>query len=144
MLYIGEILFANAAREEGLGWTKQAINIADSSLRAENGSASAALNTDRTEAEARKKCRECLLTGVSNWGLMLNQLQAEDGVEPKTKTGWLGGWLGAGGEDAKERRARLEREKEEFEALRERVVQEGIAESAGRIGMKSTGGVWMG
>jgi hypothetical protein len=139
MLYIGEILFANSAQEEGLGWTKQAVTIANAALRSEG---SIALNTDSTEEQARKKCKECLLTGISNWGLMLSALQSE---QPETKSkGWFN-WFGAGGEDAQERKARLDAEMVNFEALRDRVVQEGVTETAARIGgVRNTGGVWMG
>ncbi|SMR64336.1 unnamed protein product [Zymoseptoria tritici ST99CH_3D1] len=145
MLYIGEILFASAAREEGLGWTKQAVTIANADLRSEGTLLT--VNTDRTEAEARKKCKECLQTGLANWGVMLRMLQEETETAGVEKKGWFGGWFGGGGggEDAVERAKRLEGEMAEFEALRERVVREGIMESAGRIGgVRSTGGVWMG
>lgn len=129
MLYIGEILFAtSAAKEVGVSWTRQAVNIADENLK----------SLPKKQEAQRKKCKECLLTGVGNWAIMLKRLEAEvDGVEPEKK-GWFGGWWSTG-KDGKDVKEEIEIGGRILGPLRERLVQEGIG-NAGRGGS----GVWIG
>ncbi|CZT15297.1 uncharacterized protein RCC_01161 [Ramularia collo-cygni] len=133
MLYIGEILFAtSAAKEVGVSWTRKAVNIADEKLRV----------LPTTEEAQRKKCRECLLTGVGNWDIMLKRLEAEVHDKTVENKGWFGGWWATGREGA-EAKDEIEMGAKLLGPLRERIVQEGIAGSVSRRGGGS-GGVWIG
>jgi hypothetical protein len=124
MLYIGEILFAGskANAEEGLGWTKQAVTIADRQLsnnpRLTNG-------TDMESQEEMRKCKECLLTGVGNWKLMLERLAQQP--EPVTSSGGLFSWWSPSSGPAGNKMVNLEQEKAQVDALQTRIVQEGLA-----------------
>ncbi|EME38636.1 hypothetical protein DOTSEDRAFT_96319, partial [Dothistroma septosporum NZE10] len=86
MLYIGEILFASSsASSEGLGWTKQAVNIADANM----AHPTPAVGLD--PAEEKRKCKECLLTGVGNWDAMLKRIEQKGGEQVvETAKGWFG------------------------------------------------------
>ncbi|KAI9745233.1 MAG: hypothetical protein M1818_001511 [Claussenomyces sp. TS43310] len=93
MTYIGEILYAssntNAGREDGLAWTREAVDLAEEELR---GRAASASNV------AKQTCRECLETGLGNWAKMVSKLSREE-REGKTTTTKVGGWLGFGGHE---------------------------------------------
>ncbi|EMC98177.1 hypothetical protein BAUCODRAFT_41512, partial [Baudoinia panamericana UAMH 10762] len=72
MLYIGEILFATSPQAaEGVGWTKQAVEIAEANLRP---GASMPVPAGGDAEKEREKCRSCLMTGVGNWETMLRRL----------------------------------------------------------------------
>jgi len=134
MLYIGEILFAtSAAKEVGVSWTRQAVNIADENLKA----------LPPSEEVQKKKCKECLLTGVGNWEIMLKRLETEvrDGA-PEKKKGWFHGWW-ATGQDGKDLKEEIEIGAKVLGPLRERIIHEGIGDSVNRRGGGS-GGVWIG
>lgn len=75
-LYIGEILFATHSKEEGVAWTREAVDAAEEQLR-EVG------NRKGVDA-ARKTCRECLSTGLFNWSTMAARLAREE-AEKKAK-----------------------------------------------------------
>ncbi|KAK1976108.1 hypothetical protein LZ30DRAFT_753679 [Colletotrichum cereale] len=77
-LYIGEILYAAGTdRDEGLAWTRDAVDLAEEQLRAVGPSGG--------DAEARRKCRECLSTGLQNWSTMVARLAREEQEEKKKK-----------------------------------------------------------
>lgn len=133
MLYIGEILFAtSAAKEVGVSWTRQAVKIADEELKV----------LPQTEESQMKKCKECLLTGVGNWEIMLKRLEAEVSDAGAAKKGWFDGWW-ATGKDGSDVKEEIEMGAKVLGPLRERIVQEGIGESVNRRGGGS-GGVWIG
>ncbi|KAK1712761.1 hypothetical protein BDP67DRAFT_516830 [Colletotrichum lupini] len=82
-LYIGEIIYAAAAaakdssskkqaanRDEGLAWTRDAVDLAEEQLRK--------LGPIGGDKEARKTCRECLGTGLQNWSAMVASLAREE------------------------------------------------------------------
>jgi hypothetical protein len=84
-LYIGEILYSlqgsttgygssTSSREEGLSWTRDAVDIAEEQLRK--------LGIVSEDAEAKKTCKECLGTGLDNWAKMVARL-ARDEEEAK-------------------------------------------------------------
>ncbi|KAK5131945.1 hypothetical protein LTR08_000457 [Meristemomyces frigidus] len=159
MLYIGEILFATSPQSsEGLGWTRQAVTVAEANLQAGGG----AVGFSAEAKEAKGKCRACLATGVENWGIMLERmleqeqrLSAVDGGVSSREAGWFEwkGWFGGDG-GAKGRvlgelrTGVLEAEVERVEALRERIVREGIGEEMERArgagGGGASTGVWIG
>ncbi|OHE99824.1 hypothetical protein CORC01_04960 [Colletotrichum orchidophilum] len=84
-LYIGEILYAAAAakdskkpaanRDEGLAWTRDAVDLAEEQLRK--------LGPLGGDQEARKTCRECLGTGLQNWSAMVAKLAKEEEAKNK-------------------------------------------------------------
>ncbi|KAF9879599.1 hypothetical protein CkaCkLH20_03142 [Colletotrichum karsti] len=80
-LYIGEILYSSkdgkANREEGLAWTRDAVDLAEEQLRK--------LGTAGGDKEARQTCRECLGAGLDNWKAMVARLAKEE--EEKKKAG---------------------------------------------------------
>ncbi|KAK2594704.1 hypothetical protein QQS21_007554 [Conoideocrella luteorostrata] len=65
-LYIGEILYATASRDDGLAWTRDGVDLAEQQLRA--------LGTATTDKETKRICRECLSTGLDNWSTMVSRL----------------------------------------------------------------------
>ncbi|KAK4458288.1 hypothetical protein QBC42DRAFT_277117 [Cladorrhinum samala] len=98
-LHIGEIMYATnpSAREEGLGWTREAVDIAEEQLHKIHPTA-------REERPAREACRECLATGLGNWSKMVARLAKEEearkaAAEEQLKnkpSGWFGGLWGEG------------------------------------------------
>ena len=105
MTYIGEILYAsktsNTSREDGLAWTREAVDIAEEELRGK-----------RINKEGKRTCKQCLEVGLGNWTLMVEKLAREE-QESKAATGSkVGGWLGFGGEEQKEIIGRWESEKQ--------------------------------
>lgn len=96
-LYIGEIIFASAggkksasAREEGVAWTHEAVDLAEEELRELDDSR----RNGEADAAARKVCRECLDTGLGNWSKMVARLAREErerAAAPKS-SGWFGFW----------------------------------------------------
>lgn len=139
MLYIGEILFAASSSdtEEGLSWTKQAVTIADTQL-----SNPAVVESKNVEAEVeRKKCKECLLTGVENWQLMLQRIsdQPEAAVsKPSTWKFWQSGGAIAA---SPARREELAAEQTRIDAIKDRIIREGMNQSVS--GGQNTG-IWFG
>jgi hypothetical protein len=121
MAYIGEILYTSnsstSSHEEGLAWTREAVDIAEEELRG-RGIADSASGRGK---EAKVTCRQCLETGLGNWGKMIARLAREE-RERKTKlsshektsvksSSWFG--LGGAGHDAKEQ----QKEHEELKDL---------------------------
>ncbi|GAB1311624.1 MFS maltose permease [Madurella fahalii] len=74
-LHIGEIVYASNAtassREEGLGWTREAVDVAEEQLHKLPADA-------REHSDARATCRECLSTGLENWATMVARLAREE------------------------------------------------------------------
>ncbi|KAK1758723.1 hypothetical protein QBC47DRAFT_375572 [Echria macrotheca] len=96
-LHIGEILYASnpGSREEGLGWTRDAVDVAEEQLHR--------LNLSATHKPARTTCRDCLATGLQNWSAMVARLAKEEAArkeaQPK-KQSWFGiGLWGHGKEE---------------------------------------------
>ncbi|KAL3489331.1 hypothetical protein BJX62DRAFT_209703 [Aspergillus germanicus] len=85
MAYIGEIIFASSSEETGLAWTRDAVDIAESTL----------LELDTSTPQNR--CADCLRVGLENWKTMVSQLvkkaqqeEAETIEKRKNKGSWLG------------------------------------------------------
>ncbi|KAK2059394.1 hypothetical protein LY76DRAFT_512274 [Colletotrichum caudatum] len=91
-LYIGEILYAASGsgsgsgngratnREEGLAWTRDAVDLAEEQLRAVGPSGGGG-----DASRARHTCRECLGTGLQNWSTMVAGLAREEEEAKKAK-----------------------------------------------------------
>lgn len=78
-LYIGEILFATRGGEDGVAWTREAVDEAEEQLREV---------ANRKGADAtRKTCRECLSTGLSNWSAMAAKLVREEAERKANREG---------------------------------------------------------
>lgn len=69
-LYIGEILFATHGKEDGVAWTREAVDAAEEELREIGNKAGG--------DAARKTCRECLSAGLFNWSTMAAKLAQEE------------------------------------------------------------------
>ncbi|RYO79931.1 hypothetical protein DL766_007427 [Monosporascus sp. MC13-8B] len=107
-LYIGEIIYASSGgsgkgREDGLAWTREAVDLAEEQLRklGRGGGSSSSRDAGRAVA-ARKTCRECLDAGLRNWAEMAGRLAREErerrsAARSGGSSGWLGLW-GDGGE----------------------------------------------
>jgi len=121
MTYIGEILYASntstSGREEGLAWTREAVDIAEEELRGRRTNGN---------KEAKATCQQCLGTGLGNWGKMVARLAREEMERRKEveeaklakSAGKTGGWLGFGagpgpeiGHDAKEQQKENQQER---------------------------------
>ncbi|CAJ2503686.1 Uu.00g110800.m01.CDS01 [Anthostomella pinea] len=95
-LYIGEIIYAGASkgtsssREDGLAWTREAVDLAEEQL--------SKLSPDSSDAEATKTCKECLGSGLENWAKMVGRLAREErereaaGPDKASGCSWLGLW----------------------------------------------------
>ncbi|KZF19291.1 hypothetical protein L228DRAFT_251413 [Xylona heveae TC161] len=85
MANIGEILFATASSNDGLAWTRDAVDIAE-----------AHLVDHETSADGRARCSECLDVGLENWRKMVRKLVREEQAQKKQGTpsgirSWFGG-----------------------------------------------------
>lgn len=129
MLYIGEIIFASKPSKEGLGWTRQAVTIADASL------AQPAPTTEVDEAEEKKKCKECLMMGVRNWETMLSRLAS--GQKETGSKGWVG-WGGSNGDDQGE----IANDRVRLDVLKERIAREKIGLQTMQVGPMAPVGGW--
>ncbi|KAI7502674.1 hypothetical protein KC347_g8868 [Hortaea werneckii] len=159
MLYIGEILFATSpSSQEGLGWTRSAVTIAEANIQNERSAAGKAQASEQGST-GQGKCRQCLLTGVGNWETMLRRLSEQQGAvggrEGGRNAAWFewSGWFGQGGGDGVKGRTLDEaatgivsKELEQVERLKERIVREGIDQEMGRAKGVQGGGasVWIG
>ncbi|KAI7158730.1 hypothetical protein KC349_g4705 [Hortaea werneckii] len=159
MLYIGEILFATSpSSQEGLGWTRSAVTIAEANIQNERSAAGKAPASEQSPT-GQGKCRQCLLTGVGNWETMLRRLSEQQGAvsgrEGGRSAGWFEwrGWFGQGAGDGMKGRTLDEaatgvvaKELEQVERLKERIVREGIDQEMGRAKGVQGGGasVWIG
>ena len=149
MLYIGEILFATSPQSaEGLGWTRQAVAIAEANLHRPKAM--------RGDAIEEKKCKECLLTGVGNWETMLRRLSSEQVAtsirEGRRDAGLLEwrGWFGRGDGGVKGKtldelsNGLLEEELEQVKRMKDQIAREGIAEELVNTKGAHVGGTWIG
>lgn len=68
-LHIGEIMFAQKSREEGLAWTRDGVDEAELQMR------SLELNEPK---QTRVTCKECLSVGLENWTTMVARLAREE------------------------------------------------------------------
>ncbi|KAF7192807.1 hypothetical protein HII31_05855 [Pseudocercospora fuligena] len=143
MLYIGEIIFASSsqdiferhAAEEGVAWTKQAVTIADAQL----AKPSLASASDQESENEKKKCKECLLTGVGNWEVMLQRLADQE--QPVAKSGsWKFWQKSSAGEGDKT--SGFEEDQKTVERLRERIIRDGLRDQVIRAGSQT--GIWFG
>lgn len=155
MVYIGEILFAagredRARQSEGVGWTRQGVLVAEANLQSKQNS-NRAVSEEKEERD--RKCKECLLTGVSNWEAMLRALSTQQAATtaregprdagPLEWRGWFGGDGGVKGRTLEEAGAGvLEEELKQVERLKERIVREGIEDEMMR--RRTEGGLWFG
>jgi hypothetical protein len=102
MTYIGEILYASrqtkTSREDGLAWTREAVDVAEEQLRNKN-----------IDRDGKKTCKECLQVGLGNWKTMVSQMAKE---EKEARAQKAGGWLRFGGESQEDVAGRWEREEQ--------------------------------
>ena len=108
MTYIGEILYASnssrTSKEDGLAWTREAVDIAEEELRAKV-----------SDKEAKKTCKQCLEVGLGNWATMVAKLAKDEKITERKRGG---GWLGIG---AKEQRDFAGRWESEEQVVKERI-----------------------
>ncbi|KAK4041972.1 hypothetical protein C8A01DRAFT_33962 [Parachaetomium inaequale] len=99
-LHIGEIMYTSspspASREEGLGWTREAVDVAEEQLHQ-------LPQKVYQDSPARAACRDCLATGLGNWAAMVAKLAKEEerakaaaGENKSSGGGWFGGLWGEG------------------------------------------------
>jgi hypothetical protein len=92
-LHIGEIMYTSspASREEGLGWTREAVDLAEEQLHKLPQRAH-----DRADS-ARSTCRECLATGLGNWATMVAKLAKEEKARKEASSAQQGAsrWFGS-------------------------------------------------
>ncbi|KAK3940562.1 hypothetical protein QBC46DRAFT_122918 [Diplogelasinospora grovesii] len=95
-LHIGEIMYASqaASREEGLAWTREAVDIAEEQLHKLDPHPSST-----AERAARTTCRECLAAGLDNWSHMVARLAREEAAkkiekesQPTKSATWFSFW----------------------------------------------------
>ncbi|KFY21773.1 hypothetical protein V493_07123 [Pseudogymnoascus sp. VKM F-4281 (FW-2241)] len=100
MAWIGEMMYASASdiagKESGLAWTRESVDVAEEELRA-------GVKEDR-------KCRQCLQTGLDNWGQMVGKLAKEEKKRRKEGGVVKKGWFGRGEEVMEEGIGRWEAE----------------------------------
>ncbi|TKA80054.1 hypothetical protein B0A55_01770 [Friedmanniomyces simplex] len=152
MLYIGEILFATSpSSSEGLGWTRQAVTVAEANLRSPVTSANAGALSDRA------KCKACVTTGIGNWEIMLHRLAAQQTDITAREGGrasameWRG-WFGRdGGQKGKTldnvQAGVYQEELKQVEKMKERVLGENVEQlmAKARPGVGGGGtGIWIG
>ncbi|TKA65321.1 hypothetical protein B0A55_11497 [Friedmanniomyces simplex] len=152
MLYIGEILFATSpSSSEGLGWTRQAVTVAEANLRSPVTSANAGALSDRA------KCKACIRTGIGNWEIMLHRLAAQQTSITAREGGrasaveWRG-WFGRdGGQKGKTlddvQAGVYQEELKQVEKMKERVLGESVEQlmAKARPGVGGGGtGIWIG
>ena len=152
MLYIGEILFATSpASSEGLGWTRQAVTVADANLQTPG------MTSGVDAAADRAKCKACIMTGIGNWETMLHRLAAEQSSLTAREGGRASAleWRGWFGRDGGQKGKTLDElhegvfaeELKQVERLKERVLREGIGQELANSRASGNGGgtgTWIG
>ncbi|KAI0975582.1 hypothetical protein F4678DRAFT_469477 [Xylaria arbuscula] len=101
-LYIGEIIYASASREDGLAWTREAVDLAEEQLHT--------LGPSSDDGAAKQTCRECLSSGLENWAKMAARLAREEKEKgaagtTATSSAWFGGLWGDGKQQKQEETA---------------------------------------
>ncbi|KAJ5116428.1 hypothetical protein N7456_000776 [Penicillium angulare] len=86
MTYIGEIIYASSSHDQGLAWTRDAVEIAESTV----------LNLTPEEKTARMQCAQCLKVGLANWKVMVSSLvktaqEEEQESLKQSRNSWYGG-----------------------------------------------------
>ncbi|KAK3366839.1 hypothetical protein B0T24DRAFT_633755 [Lasiosphaeria ovina] len=113
-LHIGEIMYTapnGTSREEGLSWTREAVDVAEEQLHK--------LTSSAADKPAFRTCRDCLSSGLQNWSTMVAQLARDEAAKTevakakKSSSAWLSLW---GSETKKEDTSRW--------AAEEKVIQE--------------------
>ncbi|KAK5790343.1 hypothetical protein VI817_007630 [Penicillium citrinum] len=112
MTYIGEILFASSSQDQGLAWTRDAVEMAEATLAELHNS---------PDIDARGRCAQCLKVGLDNWRTMVSSLVArarEEQAESvqSAKKAWYGG-----ANLAKTKTEELRRWEAEMEILQDRI-----------------------
>ncbi|KAI9819155.1 MAG: hypothetical protein M1827_007311 [Pycnora praestabilis] len=80
MTYIGEILFATSSYNDGLSWTREAVDVAE-----------AGFANSTTNIEGRARCQECLDVGLENWRKMVGKLvKDEKRQHENVRPSWFG------------------------------------------------------
>ena len=140
MLYIGEILFAaSPVSSEGMDWTQEAVRIADVNLQQTTGSTGA----DTGKPDESRKCKECLVTGVGNWEIMLNRLSSTKESEPKQSSSrW--NWFGWSRNPEQSGLPAWEEQRQQIEHYKSLIVRDGIEDQLAHSRGFSLHGLWMG
>ncbi|PGH15245.1 hypothetical protein AJ80_05598 [Polytolypa hystricis UAMH7299] len=97
MVYIGEILFASSSRDTGLSWTRDAVDMAESTLvQLSDEDEQATDPTSINRPDVHERCRDCLRTGLANWRQMVHKLVVKaENEELETLDRAKGVWFGA-------------------------------------------------
>ncbi|GAW15622.1 hypothetical protein ANO14919_050380 [Xylariales sp. No.14919] len=90
-LYIGEIIYASKGREDGLAWTREAVDLAEEQLHKLNP----------FDTDAKQTCKECLTSGLENWAKMAARLAREEREKEAQSTPTTSTWFGLWGGDGK-------------------------------------------
>ena len=119
MANIGEVLFTMASQskkgveatkgeQDGLSWTRDAVDLAESTLE----------SASEDDKEAKSRCLECLQTGAESWTTMLNIMlkneQNSNASESEPKRAWIWG---------KKRAEKTDRWEREANAVEQRLKQ---------------------
>ncbi|KAJ5668055.1 uncharacterized protein N7477_006625 [Penicillium maclennaniae] len=87
MTYIGEIIYASSSREQGLAWTRDAVEMAETTMLDRSNS---------EDQETRTRCAQCLKVSLENWKVMIATLvkrakkEEEESIK-NAKKAWYGG-----------------------------------------------------
>ncbi|KAJ5929000.1 hypothetical protein N7466_007956 [Penicillium verhagenii] len=86
MTYIGEIIYASSSHDQGLAWTRDAVELAESTM----------LSLGSDEKAVRGQCAQCLKVGLENWKTMVSTLVKHAQKEEmesleQAKKAWYGG-----------------------------------------------------
>lgn len=65
MAYIGEIIYASSSEESGLSWTRDAVDMAETTIME--------LSNGNDDSVAQQRCSQCLKVGLDNWRTMVRQ-----------------------------------------------------------------------
>ncbi|KAH8686144.1 hypothetical protein BGZ60DRAFT_466711 [Tricladium varicosporioides] len=106
MTNIGEILYASQSsssnsirsREDGLAWTREAVDIAEEQLRLSRTS-SLQSKSQELDKEGRKACKQCLQVALENWEKMVGRLAREEREGKIKGRVTKGSWWAVGKED---------------------------------------------
>ncbi|PHH70162.1 hypothetical protein CDD82_7299 [Ophiocordyceps australis] len=77
-LYIGEILFSQSPGGEGLAWTRDSVDLSEEQLRR--------LSRQEEDKEAKHTCRQCLVSGLDNWAVMVSRLARMEEEQKKSSS----------------------------------------------------------